>query len=174
MAVQIQLRRDSSTNWSNENPILAQGELGLELDTLKIKVGNGVDEWDDLDYLVASAVLDHISDTSNPHSVTKTQVGLGNVPDLDTTDAVNNQHTHSNKSLLDTYAQTETDLADAVSKKHDALTIGTNTASALSLSGQELSLGDVFVQGINTNKITVSDTEPSSPNTGDIWIDTGA
>ena len=27
-------------------------------------------------------------------------------------------HTHSNKSLLDTYAQTETDLADAVSKKH--------------------------------------------------------
>jgi len=27
-------------------------------------------------------------------------------------------HTHSNKALLDTYAQTETDLADAVSKKH--------------------------------------------------------
>ena len=29
------------------------------------------------------------------------------------------QHTHSNKDLLDTYTQTETDLADAVSKKHD-------------------------------------------------------
>ena len=28
------------------------------------------------------------------------------------------KHTHSNKSLLDTYTQTETDLADAVSKKH--------------------------------------------------------
>lgn len=27
-------------------------------------------------------------------------------------------HTHSNKALLDTYEQTETDLADAVSKKH--------------------------------------------------------
>lgn len=28
------------------------------------------------------------------------------------------RHTHSNKSLLDTYAQTEVNLADAVSKKH--------------------------------------------------------
>ena len=28
------------------------------------------------------------------------------------------RHTHSNKALLDTYTQTETDLADAVSKKH--------------------------------------------------------
>ena len=28
-------------------------------------------------------------------------------------------HTHDNKDLLDTYAQTEVDLADAVTKKHD-------------------------------------------------------
>jgi hypothetical protein len=28
-------------------------------------------------------------------------------------------HTHANKALLDTYAQTETDLADAVAKKHE-------------------------------------------------------
>lgn len=28
-------------------------------------------------------------------------------------------HTHTNKALLDTYTQTETDLADAVDKKHD-------------------------------------------------------
>lgn len=28
-------------------------------------------------------------------------------------------HTHANKALLDTYTQTETDLADAVDKKHD-------------------------------------------------------
>ena len=31
----------------------------------------------------------HIADTSNPHSVTKTQVGLGNVANVDTTDATN-------------------------------------------------------------------------------------
>jgi len=33
--------------------------------------------------------------------------------------AATNSHTHSNKALLDTYAQSESDLADAVSKKHN-------------------------------------------------------
>lgn len=33
--------------------------------------------------------------------------------------AIADAHTHTNKTLLDTYAQTETDLADAVTKKHD-------------------------------------------------------
>ena len=33
-------------------------------------------------------------------------------------DAVSKKHTHSNQALLDTYTQSDTDLADAVSKKH--------------------------------------------------------
>ena len=33
--------------------------------------------------------------------------------------AVTNSHTHSNKALLDTYTQTEANLADAVAKKHE-------------------------------------------------------
>lgn len=37
----------------------------------------------------------------------------------DITDAVSKKHDHSNKALLDTYSQTEVNLADAVSKKHD-------------------------------------------------------
>lgn len=44
---------------------------------------------------------DHIASMLNPHGVTKAQVSLGNVPNLDTTDAVNNQHTHANKAELD-------------------------------------------------------------------------
>ena len=43
----------------------------------------------------------HISDTNNPHNVTKVQIGLSNVPNVDTTDAVANEHTHSNKAVLD-------------------------------------------------------------------------
>jgi len=38
--------------------------------------------------------------------------------EADLADAVSKKHAHSNKALLDTYTQTETDLADAVSKKH--------------------------------------------------------
>lgn len=38
--------------------------------------------------------------------------------EADLASAVSNNHTHSNKTLLDSYTQTETDIADAVSKKH--------------------------------------------------------
>ena len=44
---------------------------------------------------------DHDVRTDNPHGVDKTDVGLSNVPNLDTTDAVNNEHDHSNKTELD-------------------------------------------------------------------------
>jgi hypothetical protein len=36
-----------------------------------------------------STLTSHTSNTSNPHSVTKAQVGLGNVADIDTTNASN-------------------------------------------------------------------------------------
>jgi len=42
---------------------------------------------------------------------------IGGTPEQIAT-AVQEAHTHSNKSLLDTYTQTESDLADAVTKKH--------------------------------------------------------
>ena len=41
MALRIQLRRDSASNWAANNPILLSGELGVETDTLKFKIGNG-------------------------------------------------------------------------------------------------------------------------------------
>jgi len=50
MAVQIQIRRGSAQLWSNVNPILAEGELAIELDTEKFKIGNGVLHWNDLQY----------------------------------------------------------------------------------------------------------------------------
>jgi len=50
MASRIQLRRDTSANWTSANPILAQGEMGLETDTLKLKFGDGSTAWTSLDY----------------------------------------------------------------------------------------------------------------------------
>lgn len=41
MALRIQLRRDTAANWTANNPILLPGELGIEVDTLKFKIGNG-------------------------------------------------------------------------------------------------------------------------------------
>ena len=46
----IQIRRDIASAWSTSNPILAQGEMGLETDTLKLKFGNGTGTWNALPY----------------------------------------------------------------------------------------------------------------------------
>jgi hypothetical protein len=50
MAFQIQLRRGTASAWSTVNPILVEGEVGLESDTNKMKVGNGSTAWNSLDY----------------------------------------------------------------------------------------------------------------------------
>jgi hypothetical protein len=50
MAVVIQFRRDTAAAFTAANPILAAGELGIELDTRFYKVGDGVTHWRDLLY----------------------------------------------------------------------------------------------------------------------------
>ena len=50
MANKMQIRRDSATNWTSTNPTLSQGEMGYELNTGKLKIGNGIEAWVDLDY----------------------------------------------------------------------------------------------------------------------------
>lgn len=47
----IQLRRDTSTNWTQYNPIPAQGEPCYETDTGKFKIGNGEQHYNDLHYV---------------------------------------------------------------------------------------------------------------------------
>ena len=50
MAVRLQLRRGSAAQWSAANPLLAEGEMAVELDTGKFKVGDGIRTWNQLDY----------------------------------------------------------------------------------------------------------------------------
>jgi hypothetical protein len=51
MAIRIQLRRDTAANWTSVNPVLANGEMGIETDTLKAKVGNGSAAWSARPYI---------------------------------------------------------------------------------------------------------------------------
>ena len=50
MAYRIQIRRDTSSNWTSNNPILLQGEFGYELNTGYAKIGDGQTAWTALDY----------------------------------------------------------------------------------------------------------------------------
>jgi hypothetical protein len=50
MAVRIQFRRGTASQWSGTNPILSEGEVGFETDTRKFKVGTGNKRWNDPDF----------------------------------------------------------------------------------------------------------------------------
>jgi hypothetical protein len=51
MAQQILLRRDTAAQWTSVNPTLAEGEIAVETDTLKLKVGTGLLAWNSLPYV---------------------------------------------------------------------------------------------------------------------------
>jgi hypothetical protein len=50
MSVLIQFRRDAAANWTAANPTLAQGEVGIELGTNNMKIGDGIAAWNVLPY----------------------------------------------------------------------------------------------------------------------------
>lgn len=63
----IRPRRDTSANWNLINPILLEGELGIELPEggagtglIKAKIGDGIRPWNDLEYAIDSAELGYI------------------------------------------------------------------------------------------------------------------
>ena len=37
--IQLQFRRSPAAQWTVDNPILASGEMGIEIDTNKFKIG---------------------------------------------------------------------------------------------------------------------------------------
>jgi hypothetical protein len=50
MAVQIQFRRGTASEWATVDPVLAVAEMGIETDTNLFKIGDGGTRWNALDY----------------------------------------------------------------------------------------------------------------------------
>lgn len=49
----FKFRRNLASYWEEKNPVLAEGEPCFELDTGKLKIGNGSDAYNNLPYLNA-------------------------------------------------------------------------------------------------------------------------
>lgn len=56
MTARMQQRRDTAANWTSNNPTLAAGELGVETDTGKMKIGTGSTAWNSLSYAATGTV----------------------------------------------------------------------------------------------------------------------
>ena len=74
--IRIRQKSDTAENWVLNNPVLLYGELGLEIDTQKIKMGDGVTPWTGLRYVMQD-VVDNMNNKAN--------TDLSNVSALTTT-----------------------------------------------------------------------------------------
>lgn len=75
MAVRFKQLSKTSTEWTSLNPTLLEGEIGFEKDTKKIKVGDGITAWNNLDYITGSSSSD--TDSTNLVDLTSDQTITG-------------------------------------------------------------------------------------------------
>lgn len=61
----IRFRRDTEARWNLANPVLATGEPGFEIDTGRIKLGDGQTHWQDLEYFIPKLTFDATIDELN-------------------------------------------------------------------------------------------------------------
>ena len=51
LPLRIQVRRDQDALFNAENPLLLEGEIAFSIDKNKVKIGDGLNNWQGLDYL---------------------------------------------------------------------------------------------------------------------------
>lgn len=72
----IQLRRDTATNWTTNNPTPASGEPCFETDTGKFKIGDGTTAYNDLAYQGESSAPTNMMTTDIDQTITGKKVFL--------------------------------------------------------------------------------------------------
>lgn len=66
MSNRVQYRRDTKARWAEVNPVLMEGEVGLEIDTKNIKMGDGVHAWNELEYGIGiENITSELGDSEN-------------------------------------------------------------------------------------------------------------
>lgn len=68
VAKRIQLRHDTASNWSSvgNSLVLLPGEFAYETDTGRMKVGDGIRNWNSLPYFPPSIQVDSVFDGGGP------------------------------------------------------------------------------------------------------------
>ena len=47
----VKLKRGESSSWTYDNPVLQAGQPGYEIDNHRLKIGDGISNWNELDYI---------------------------------------------------------------------------------------------------------------------------
>lgn len=147
----IQIRRDTATNWTTNNPVLKAGEMGFETDSLKFKFGNGMAKWSELSYASASSVK---TGTTAPDDATVGDLGAVYVNTTDNT-VYQNTGAETGKWKKVIFAG---DKVESATKADSATTASTATklatARTISLTGD--ATGSTTFDGSADASITVT------------------
>ena len=136
MAVRIQFRRGTSTEWSSANPVLAEGELGFESDTKVIKFGDGATAWNTLPVAAAGDITAVIAGTGLLGGATSGQATLT----IDPSYVITAASIDSPGDLIvgagpDTYARLPVGANGSVLVADSSQSVGVRWAAASSSSG---------------------------------------
>lgn len=132
MARRIQLRRDTAAAWSAANPILAQGEVGVDITNNKLKIGDGTTAWNTLGYW----------DDKEPSGFDGTYASLTGTPNLADVATSGDYEDLINTPAIPDLANVSQDIIPDTDVTYD-LGSPTNRFRDLYLSGNTINLGGV-------------------------------
>jgi hypothetical protein len=174
----VRVRRDLSSRWSTVNPTLEVGEIGFELDTKRIKVGNGLNSWNTLDYISAEAA----AHTQGISTITGLEDALGGKADLSHSHAIsdvanlqtslngkaNTVHTH----YISDVTNLQSTLNDKASLVHTHV-ISDTTGLQLALDGKtDVGHGHAYYEV--EQDFHFQSTPPSGMAVGSRWMDSNS
>jgi hypothetical protein len=174
MASKIQIRRDTAANWASENPILSQGEMGLELDTNLFKFGDGETEWNGLDYANEGSTGGGHTIKSNGTPLTQ-RAGLNFSSKFTLTDDSGNDETDVTVNI--TKSDVGLDNVDNTSDTNKPISTATQTAlnSKLdSLTTTESKTGSYTLAAGDLTKVNEGKNLKFKSTSGDLTVPTNA
>lgn len=175
MATIIQVRRDTSANWTTVNPILAEGEQGYDMDVGMFKIGDGVSDWNTLAFSGSPIYTEDDPADSNPSGYMNMAVRADTLAAVTDTDGDNIALRSTNKGEL--YVK-QVDVVD-VNVTGGSITVGTveitnDAGNPIPVSATDLDIRNLVFA---TDKVDISGSTLSANSgvdIGDVTINNAA
>jgi hypothetical protein len=135
----IQIRRATSSQWASDNPVLLDGELGVDTTTGLIRVGNGIDRWSSL---VPQAQL------TNAINSTSTTIGASAL-------AVKTAYDHADSAIRPSIVEAKGDLIVG-SAADTAAVVSVGSDNSILVASSSASSGVSWTSSIQPSSISVA------------------